>query len=609
MADSNLATIAWSKLKVYTKDTKGGDRVILNSVSGYLAPRHMLAIMGPSGCGKSTLLDTLAGRLSKNLKKDGQVLLNGYESSLSYGVSAYVTQDEMMVGTLSVRETLWFAAMLRLPRQMATCDKVARVEEVIQELGLEICQHTKIGNWFLKGISGGQKRRVAIGCELITHPTLMFLDEPTSGLDAASAYFVMATIRRLVEHNRTILSVIHQPSSEVYELFDKLCLLSQGNVVYFGDADKALSMFDSAGVPCPSMRNPADHFLHAINLDFKSADAKALEDGKGHDVESDIKKLITTYQTTMLPEVEQTVSKLSAKGAEYKCTACHASRLTQMWVLSYRMFLNNARNIGVFWLRLGMYIGLCICIGTVYFDLGTGWLDVNSRAAMLFFVVAFLTFMSISAFPAFQEDMAVFVRERLNGYYGVSTFVVANTVSSAPFIFLIAIVSSAVVYWLVGLNDQGDRFVYYFVNLYVSLTVVESLMMAIAAIVPHYLMGIAAGAGIMGMFMLVCGFFQPVGQLPKPIWLYPLHYMAYHSYAFAGFMHNEFDGTSGWDCPCSVQSPPCTDCTYSGAEVLSTWTIDGLNKWVDVGIQVGMAFIYRIGFFCMLKFKEWLSRR
>jgi hypothetical protein len=116
----------------------------------------------------------------------------------------------------------------------------------------------------------------------------------------------------------------------------------------------------------------------------------------------------------------------------------------------------------------------------------------------------------------------------------VSNFVVANTLASAPFIMGIALISSAVVYWLAGLNDAGDRFPYFFLNLYMALTTVEGLMMAIAAIVPHYLMGIAGGAGLMGMFMLVCGFFQTVDQLPKPVWRYPLHYMAFHSYAFAG---------------------------------------------------------------------------
>jgi len=600
-ADAEPAVITWDKLKVVASDTKGNDKVILNEVTGFLAPRRMLAIMGPSGCGKTTMLDTLAGRQPKNVKVTGQVLLNGYASNLSYGRSAYVTQDEMLVGTLSVRECLTYTAMLRLPKHMPHSEKMARVEDVLGELGLRDAADTKIGNWFLKGVSGGQKRRVAIGCELLTHPTLLFLDEPTSGLDAAAAFYVIKTIRHLSEANRTILTVIHQPSSEVFELFDKLCLLSGGQVVYFGDADKALSMFESAGLPCPPLRNPTDHFLHVINKDFK------VNDKHGDEIDNNITTLLNTYRSTLGPEVNKEVVAMSAQGAAYEAGENQASYFTQLWWLTKRMFLNNWRNIGIFHLRLGMYIMLCIMMGTIYLQLGNSWKDSYSRTSMMFFVVAFLTFMSIAGFPAFAEDMAVFMRERLNGYYGISTFVVANTLASAPFIFLIAIISSVIVYWLVDLNDNGDRFPFFFINLYTSLTVVESLMMAIAAIVPHYLMGIAGGAGMLGMFMLVCGFFQPVGQLPQPVWRYPLHYMSFHSYAFGGFMQNEFAGTDGWGCPCAETAAGCpAPCTMTGDEILDYWVSGAgrLNKWVDIGIQWAMVAIYRAMFWAMLFLKE-----
>ncbi|GFR44953.1 hypothetical protein Agub_g6261 [Astrephomene gubernaculifera] len=607
-SNAQLATLTWDKLNVTTKDVKGGTRHILKDVRGYVAPRDMLAIMGPSGCGKSTLLDGLAGRLPASVEQTGEVLLNGHKSILTFGRTGYVTQDEVLVGTLTVRETLTYAALLRLPRKMAYADKLARVDDIINELGLEEAQHTKIGTPFIKGISGGQKRRVAIGCELITHPGLLFLDEPTSGLDAASAFYVMANIRTLAEHNRTVVTVIHQPSSEVYELFDKLCLLSAGEVVYFGPAPDALKMFEDAGLPCPPLRNPTDHFLHVINRDFKS--------DHGPDPEANIRKLIDVYNNRHGPRVEQALRELSKPGEEYRCSACNANPLYQALVLTRRMLTNNWRNIAVFWLRLGMYIMLCICIGTIYYHLDASWVGTYSRASMVFFVVAFLTFMSIAGFPAFVEDMAVFIRERLNGYYSVATFAIANTLASTPFIFGIAVLSSAVVYWLVDLNDSGDRFVYFFVNLFVSLTVVESMMMAIAAVVPHYLMGIAGGAGILGMFMLVCGFFQPVGELPQPVWRYPLHYMSFHSYAFAGFMHNEFGGTDGWLCPCYDQAAGCGPtydednlCTLSGQEILDYWTVNGLNKWVDVAIQCAMVGIYRFLFWLALAAKEWMRHK
>ncbi|KAG2436775.1 hypothetical protein HXX76_006299 [Chlamydomonas incerta] len=744
------ATLTWSKLTVTAKDLRGESKNILDDVCGYVAPRDMLAIMGPSGCGKSTLLDALAGRLHRSVKQTGEVLLNGYRSCLTYGLSAYVTQDEVLVGTLSVRETLLYAALLRLPAAMAYSEKLARVNDAIEELGLEGAQHTKIGTPFIKGISGGQKRRVAIGCELITYPSLLFLDEPTSGLDAAAAFHVMTKIRHLCTKNRTVITVIHQPSSEVFELFDKLCLLSKGKLVYFGQAEDALGMFEEAGLPCPPLRNPTDHFLHVINADFRA------EESNGHDADENVATLLQVFNAKRGPALEAAVKERSMQGEEYSLAREQPNWFYQVWVLTKRMLVNNWRNIAVFWLRLGMFLMLCICMGTIYFDLGYDWVGTYSRSALLFFVVAFLTFMSIAGFPAFQEDMSVFIRERLNGYYSVATFALANTLASAPFIFGIAVSSSAVVYWLVGLNDQGDRFPYFFLNLFAALMCVESLMMAIAAVVPHYLMGIAGaaarthssrldqlsdtvrqlqqqlesfaaatvavlevetgggaaarlvqgpsappsihssaaaaagrpasppgvptdadcpcaaadpaagaatrphqlhppacahplplpsavaankllfrgvsseqaaemargdftalglgegGAGILGMYMLVCGYFQPVGELPAPVWRYPMHYIAYHSYTFAGFMHNEFDGTTGWRCPCYDQpqgcgpafDPPSAPCTMTGQQVLDYWTLSNTNKWVDIGIQCGMIAIYRLLFWGMLRLKE-----
>ncbi|GAX82112.1 hypothetical protein CEUSTIGMA_g9540.t1 [Chlamydomonas eustigma] len=605
--DMVLATITWNKLTVVAKDSKGETKELLKGVSGFLEPSRMLAIMGPSGCGKTTLLNTLAGRQPKSVGVTGQILLNGHTSFLGYGKAAYVTQDEMMVGTLTVREYLTYTALLRLPSTWSYEEKMVRVLEVLDVLGLLDASNTFIGNWFLKGISGGQKRRLAIACELLTHPTMMFLDEPTSGLDAASAFFVMDAVSKLAKQGRTIVTVIHQPSSEVFELFDQLCLLSTGRLVYFGDASDALSLFEEAGLPCPMLRNPTDHFLHVINEDFKEADS-----------EDHVHKVIHTFNQRRLVEVEKQVALLSTVGAPYVGNENKASFMYQVYVLTKRTFENNTRNIGVFWLRLGMYIMLCIMIGTIYLRLGYSWKDSYSRTAMMFFIAAFLTFMAIAGFPAFAEDLAVFQRERMNGYYGVATFAIANTLASAPFLFLISILSSVTVYWLVNLNSNGDRFPYFFINLYTSLTVVESMMMAMAAIVPHYLMGIAGGAGVLGMYMLVCGFFQPVGQLPAPVWRYPMHYIAFHSYTFGGFMQNEFSGTEGWGCACYSQTGGCPPpynasnlCTISGQEVLDYWVSGAgtLNKWVDIGIQWGMVIIYRSMFFGLLKLYEFLQQQ
>ncbi|PNH10695.1 ABC transporter G family member 12 [Tetrabaena socialis] len=444
-AAAQLATLTWDKLNVKTKDVKGGDRHILRDVLGYVAPKDMLAIMGPSGCGKSTLLDALAGRLPRSVSVKGTVLLNGFKSRLTYGLSAYVTQDEILVGTLSVRETLLYAALLRLPSNMSYATKAGRVEEVITELGLEEAQHTKIGTPFIKGISGGQKRRVSIGesrgqgsgrvgkaCVLVqvqvgyafagfmhnefdgTEGWLCPCYAQASGCGSEYAnttctlrgediltYWTVGGLNKWVDVGIQfgMAAVYRILFWLVFELFDKLCLLSAGEVVYFGRASGALTMFEEAGLPCPAMRNPTDHFLRAINRDFKGEE--------GFDPEANIRTLCDIFAAKLKPGIEKCVQELSQPGDEYGCSTCGANPLYQVLVLTRRMFINNWRNIAVFWLRLGMYIMLCICIGTIYFKLDDSWQGTYSRTAMMFFVVAFLTFMSIAGFPAFVEDMGV----------------------------------------------------------------------------------------------------------------------------------------------------------------------------------------------------------
>lgn len=155
-------------------------------------------------------------------------------------IQAYVTQDDTLMTTLTVKEAVYYSAQLQLPDSMPLSEKKARAEMTIREMGLQDAMNTRIGGWSSKGLSGGQKRRVSICIEILTRPVLLFLDEPTSGLDSAASYHVMSRIVGLARHGgRTIVASIHQPSSEVFELFHNLCLLSAGRTVYFGPAAAA----------------------------------------------------------------------------------------------------------------------------------------------------------------------------------------------------------------------------------------------------------------------------------------------------------------------------------------------------------------------------------
>ncbi|KAF9681861.1 hypothetical protein SADUNF_Sadunf05G0046900 [Salix dunnii] len=596
---TNGLLLTWTELWVTVPDGKNGGRPILQGLTGYAEPGEILAIMGPSGSGKTTLLDALAGRLSSNTHQTGEILINGRKETLVFGTSAYVTQDDILMTTLTVREAVHYSAQLQLPHSMPTSEKKERAEITIREMGLQGSADTRIGGWSVKGISGGQKRRVSICIEILTRPKLLFLDEPTSGLDSASSYHVVNHIVKLARQDgRTIVASIHQPSSEVFELFHNLCLLSSGETIYFGPVSMAEQFFSSNGFPCPTLRNPSDHYLRTINTDFDMD----VEQGHGGSTGDAISILVKSYKSS---EISQRVYQRAAsirdqKGGIPEKKGSQASFITQCLVLTERSFINMYRDLGYYWLRLGVYIALCLCVGTIYYDIGLTFGSIQARGSMLMFVAAFLTFMAIGGFPSFVEDMKIFGRERLNGHYGVGAFVVGNTLSSIPYLLMISLIPGAMAYYLVGLQKSLEHFVCFALLLFVCMMLVESLMMIVASIVPDFLMGIITGAGIQGVMMLNGGFFRLPDDLPKPFWRYPMYYIAFHKYANQGVYKNEFQGVTF---PNNIAGGPPT---ITGDEILkNTWQVEtGYSKWIDIAILFGMVILYRLMFFGILKLVE-----
>jgi ABC-type multidrug transport system ATPase subunit len=213
---------------------------------GQITSGECIAIMGGSGAGKSTLLNTLAGRIAANTLLEGEITLNGTPRDEARWKlqCAYVEQDDILFTNLTVYETLLYSARLRLPSSMETQEKIGRVNTVISQLGLEGCRDTRIGNEIERGISGGERKRVSIGIELVTNPKILFLDEPTSGLDAFNAFNAMETLKKLAKsENKIVLVTIHQPRTDILELFDKIILLSMGKMVWFGPTSDCIDHF------------------------------------------------------------------------------------------------------------------------------------------------------------------------------------------------------------------------------------------------------------------------------------------------------------------------------------------------------------------------------
>ncbi|RXI01794.1 hypothetical protein DVH24_015143 [Malus domestica] len=467
------ARLTWKDLTVMVTLNNGETQKVLEGLTGYAEPGTFTALMGPSGSGKSTLLDALSSRLAANAFLSGTILLNGRKRKLSFGTAAYVTQDDNLIGTLTVRETISYSARLRLPDKMAWSEKRALVESTIIEMGLQDCADTVIGNWHLRGISGGEKRRSS------------------------------------------------------YELIGRF-----------------FQFFAQAGFPCPALRNPSDHFLRCINSDFDKVKAKLKGSMELRFEASDdplekittaeaIRVLIDSYRSSQYSyaarEKVEEISKV--KGTVLDSGGSQASFFMQAFQLSKRSFINMSRDFGYYWLRLVIYIVVTVCIGTIYLNVGTGYSSILARGSCASFVFGFVTFMSIGGFPSFVEDMKVFQRERLNGHYGVTAFVISNTLSAMPFLILITFLAGTVCYFMVRLHPGFEHYLFFVLCLYASVTVVESLMMAIASIVPNFLMGIIIGAGIQGIFMLVSGYFRLPNDIPKPVWRYPMSYISFHFWA------------------------------------------------------------------------------
>ncbi|PHT98615.1 ABC transporter G family member 11 [Capsicum chinense] len=590
--------LTWEDLWVTASSMKNGDKAILKGLTGYARPSELMAIMGPSGCGKSTLLDTIAGRLGSSTRQSGEILINGRKQSLAYGTSAYVTQEDTLMATLTVEETVYYSAELQLPNSMPKSEKKQIADMTMKEMGLQDAMETRIGGWSGKGISGGQKRRVSICLEILTRPKLLFLDEPTSGLDSAASYHVMKTIASQCQ-GRTIIASIHQPSAEVFSLFHSLCLLSSGRTVYFGPASAAIEFFALSGYPCPTLQNPSDHFLKTINSDFD----QDIEEGptSKKSTEEVINILIESYiSSDKYKDVQSRVAQICKQEGEVLEKRSHASFTTQSLVLTRRSFVNMSRDLGYYWLRLAVYIVIAVGLGTIYYDVGFSFASIQARGSMLMFVASFITFMAIGGFPSFVEELKVFQREKLNGHYGSGSFAIANTLSAMPYLLLVSFIPGAIAYFLTGLQRGYEQFIFFALVLFTCMMLVESLMMIIASIMPNFLMGLITGAGIQAIMILSGGFFRSPDDLPRPFWKYPLHYVAFHRYAYEGLFKNEFEGLK-----IHVGHKGKTH-LMSGEDILkNTWKMDmDYSKWVDLAILLGMLVSYRLLFLLLVKAGE-----
>ena len=245
---------------------KGTNKSVLDGVTGKIKSAHVTAVMGPSGAGKSTFVTTLAGKAYYG-NPTGTIKINGVVRPLNdfKKVVGFVPQEDIMMRDLTVKENIWFSAQTRLPMNWTTKRKKKYRDATIQVLGLHEIRHAMIGDENTRGISGGQRKRVNIGLEMVADPLVLFLDEPTSGLDSTSSMEVCDALRKIADIGLTIVTVLHQPRYEIFCQFHDVLLLGKGGrAVYLGPSEEALDYFESNGLICPPRVNPPDYMMDVI---------------------------------------------------------------------------------------------------------------------------------------------------------------------------------------------------------------------------------------------------------------------------------------------------------------------------------------------------------
>jgi energy-coupling factor transporter ATP-binding protein EcfA2 len=393
---------------------------------------------------------------------------------------------------------------------MSKQEKIERVNIVIGQLGLEGCRNTRIGDEIDRGISGGERKRVSIGIELVTNPKILFLDEPTSGLDAFNAFNAMETLKKLAKkENKIILVTIHQPRTDILELFDKIILLSMGKMVWFGPTQGCIEHFAKVGYPLPPKTNPSDFFLDTITVDRRSTDL--YEKSKLR-----IEKFVQAYTDLNLeldstPKNSQEGDVAVSKKERFSLSSRSKVEWPSTWigeflVLSDRNLTNDFRDKATLGASIGQNICVAIIICSLFAGVKNDAAGIQNRLGCFFFLCLNLTFGIIGPnIGKFPDQKRIIKRERAAGSYRSSSAFLSKIASSIPLIIIGNLILAVPVYWAVGLAATARQFFIFLLIVFVHSNTANNLGFLIGASVPNATVGQIVMPLIIIVFMLFGG--------------------------------------------------------------------------------------------------------
>ncbi|KAJ3179549.1 ATP-binding cassette sub- G member 2 [Gaertneriomyces sp. JEL0708] len=530
--DDDHVLLQWQDVRYEIAMGRGKRRTtreILHGVSGIAKPGEIVAIMGGSGAGKTTLLNILAGRVPTG-KPSGIILQNGKirERRTWKKKIGYVEQEDLLYENLTVRETLETAAWLRLPNsQFSKEQKLQRVSLALESLGLSHIAHSRIGNPSVGGISGGEKKRVSIGIELVADPGLLFLDEPTTGLDAATSQNLIALLKRYAKKTgKTLIMTIHMPRETILDLLDVVGLMAQGRNVWFGPPDEALQLFESQGFHIPMHTNPADFFLDILQVDPKNPET---ERNVQHFIEN-----WPALQSNYVPPIDdKLVSEVMDQQRRLGKSAVARHRLSlerqaqssemerfgvpyfyELNILLQRNFKSVIRGRTIIIAHIFQQLLLFLLLGFVFFRIDRDAAGVQNRVGVLFFICINQVFSFLQPIiTVFPLERRMILRERAAGMYRISTAYAAKAISQWPTAAIASACFSIPVYWLIGLNHSFARFLYYFADTQVVVFASQSLGMIIGAAAPSVQMAQVFGPLVVVVFVIFGGNFGNISSV------------------------------------------------------------------------------------------------
>lgn len=577
-------------------------REVLSGVSTMISPHQLSAWMGPSGCGKTSLLSVAAGVLSdpaNDLLRDSCIRINGEQGDLPKSLVGVVWQEDLLLPNLTVRETVRFAARLKTSKHLAEEDVDQLVDETLARLGLTAVQDSLIGSPLgpRRGISGGERKRVAVAVELVARPSVLLLDEPTSGLDSSTALQLIITLKELAALGHAIAVVIHQPRTSIFDLFDNLLLLEKGRVVYEGHAAEVKNYLESFPdvQKLPPETSKADWLMDLITDDENRDGGGVLpmlweQNRNKWQKPSDSTPKRLNRRLSSLAELKQEQPKFQS------------GLFTQLRLLTVRA---SKQQRGERITKVALLLTSCWIAFT---SLAWGRMPdttsyIFNRASLLFFIIiAQSNSVVTSSMVTFSSERRLLSRERAKKMYGVLPYFLAKTVADMINSVALPVCYGIAVYWICGFRATAQAFFTFLLTLYLTISAAQSTGLFLSIAIPNFAIALMLAPLLTVCLMILGGFYIPYDSIhPALAWM---SWLSMARYGFSAFIINEFEGrVIECDASSSGSAFNMDECPLPGSFVVSSFGIEGVwnSVWVNVSMLAIIQVFLRVATYFLLR--------